>query len=100
MMFNPKKETPLLSLQFLTRFPQYPCVVWCDLMKCGRLTQQEVNDYCDLMHSIFKKSPMSVAVLVAPYLVSEKVAGYRGELRTFGMLVSAHFRLLVISILL
>ncbi|CAL1172840.1 unnamed protein product [Cladocopium goreaui] len=75
------KEQISLADRFLTRFPQYPCVVWCDLMKCGRLTQQEVNDYCDLMHSIFKKSPMSVAVLVAPYLVSEKVAGYRGELR-------------------
>ena len=96
MMFNPKKETPLLSPAVLDSISSIPL---CGLMKCGRLTQQEVNDYCDLMHSIFKKSPMSVAVLVAPYLVSEKVAGYRGELRTFGMLVSAHFRLLVISIL-
>lgn len=71
------------SLQFLARFHQCPVVVWCDLMKCGRLTGTEVHDFCEVLATIIKRNPgKTAAIVVAPFLISEKVAGYRGELRT------------------
>lgn len=51
-------------------------------MKCGRLTGQEVSDFSEILVTILKKNQNSVALVIAPYLISEKVAGYRGELRT------------------
>lgn len=51
-------------------------------MKCGRMTGGDVNDLAETMVTIFKKSPQNtVALVIAPYLVSEKVGDYRGELR-------------------
>ena len=69
------------TLQFLVRHPQSPVICWVDLMKCGRVTGQEVNDISETIAAILKKNPNSVALVVAPYLSSEKVAGYRAELR-------------------
>ena len=69
--------------QFLVRFAPAPVIVWVDLMKCGRMTGQEVNDFAEVLHAVFKKNPRSVAIVIAPFLVSEKVAGYRAELRSF-----------------
>ena len=52
-------------------------------MKCGRLTGSEVHDFCETLSTIIKKNPAkTAAIVVAPFLISEKVAGYRGELRT------------------
>ena len=45
------------------------------------MTGQEVNDMSEVISGIFKKNSRAVAFVVAPYLVSEKVAGYRGQLR-------------------
>lgn len=46
------------------------------------MTGSEVDEISDLLSTILKKRPSrSVAIAVAPFLVSEKVAGYRGELR-------------------
>lgn len=57
-------------------------IIWCDLMKCGRMTGGDVNDFAETMAAIFKKNPQNtVALVIAPYLVSEKVGDYRGELR-------------------
>ena len=71
------------ALQFLTRFPEMPVIVWCDLMKCGRMTSGEMDEFATLWHHVLhKRSKSAVAIIVAPYLVSEKHAGYRGQLRT------------------
>ena len=75
-MFNPAFP------QFLVRYAPSPAIVWVDLMKCGRMTGQEVNDFAEVLSAIFKKSPRSVALVIAPYLISEKLAGYRAELRS------------------
>jgi hypothetical protein len=48
------------------------------------MTGSEVNDFAELLACIFKKHPQTVAMVIGPYLVSEKVQGYRGELRTSG----------------
>lgn len=50
-------------------------------MKCGRLTGQEVSDFSEAIAAILKKNPNSAALVIAPYLTSENVAGYRAELR-------------------
>ena len=52
-------------------------------MKCGRMTGSEVNEFGEALATIMKKNPgKSVAVAIAPFLVSERVSGYRAQLRT------------------
>ena len=66
----------------LTRFPEHPLVLWCDLMKRGRMTGSDVDEMSDILATILKKRPgKAVCLVISPYLVSEKVQGYRGELR-------------------
>ena len=81
-MFELNVLNPTWSLQFLQRYPDMPMVVWCDLMKCGRMTATEIDEFATLLsttlHSRYKSS---AAVVIAPYLVSEKRQGYRGQLR-------------------
>ena len=81
-MFELNVLNPTWSLQFLQRYPDMPMVVWCDLMKCGRMTATEIDEFATLLsttlHSRYKSS---AAVVIAPYLVSEKQQGYRGQLR-------------------
>lgn len=68
----------------IARFPEQPVVLWCDLMKRGRMTGAEVDEMSDLLATILKKrSTKSVAIVVAPYLVSEKIGSYRTQLRHF-----------------
>lgn len=52
-------------------------------MKCGRCSNQELNEFSELLSAGLAKRPhASVAIVVAPWLCSEKVCnGYRGELR-------------------
>ena len=70
------------ALQFLQRFPDLPVVVWCDLMKCGRMTTTEMDEFSTLLnHILHARYTNSIAIVVAPYLVSEKHQGYRGQLR-------------------
>ena len=59
-------------------------IVWLDFTKSGRVSNVDLNDYCDLVAMILKKKPQSSAALVVcPFLVSEKVSnGQRGEIRT------------------
>ena len=72
-----------MPLQFLTRHPAQPVVVWCDLMKRGRMTGTELDEVSEQLALVLKKRPSdSMALVIAPYLVSEKVDGYRGEMRT------------------
>ena len=57
-------------------------IVWCDLMKCGRLTSGEIDEFATLMASVLHSRYISsAAIVIAPYLVSEKQQGYRGQLR-------------------
>ena len=51
-------------------------------MKCGRPTQNEMNEFCELVHSVLsRKQQLGVCIMLAPFLVSEKQSGYRGQLR-------------------
>lgn len=61
-------------------------LIWCDLSKLGRVSNNELNNLTDLIANIVKKKPVdSVAFLVAPVLCSEKISnGLRGERRLFG----------------
>lgn len=69
-------------VQMALRYPEHPLIVWCDLMKRGKMTGSEVDEMSDFVATILKKRPTkSVAIVVAPFLVSEKVGGYRGEIR-------------------
>ena len=71
-----------VPLQFLQRYHDVPCIVYCDLMKCGRPTQNEMNEFCELIHAVLsKKQETGVCIMLAPFLVSEKQSGYRGQLR-------------------
>ena len=66
-------------------------IVWLDFTKYGKVSGGDLNDLCDLLNMILGRKPQrSVAVVLAPYLISEKTqhAGARGELRT----VSAKIR--------
>lgn len=72
-----------MPLQVLTRHPEQPLIVWCDLMKRGRMNGTELDEISEQLALVLKKRPTdSVALVIAPYLVSEKVDGYRGEMRT------------------
>ena len=71
----------LPTLQFLMRYPELPTIVWCDMMKCGRTTMSEIDEMVTLMAHVLHKRPKGVGILIAPFLVSEKQAGYRGQLR-------------------
>ena len=52
-------------------------------MKCGRPTNNDLNDMTELVHLILsRKQQKGICVMIAPYLVSEKHSGYRGQLRT------------------
>jgi len=59
-------------------------VVWLDFTKYGKVTGTDLNDCCDLVARILGKKPQkTVAVVIGPYLVSEKVQNnMRGEIRT------------------
>lgn len=66
----------------LARFPEHPVIVWCDLMKRGRMTGSDVDEMSDVLSTILKKRPgKAVGLVIAPFLVSERVQGYRAELR-------------------
>ena len=72
-----------IFMQAMVRNPSGPIIVWCDLMKAGRLTGNDVNDYVELIGGVLNKGgPRATAIVVAPFLTSEKVtSGHRGELR-------------------
>ena len=63
------------------RFPELPTIVWCDMMKCGRTSMYEIDEFATLISHVLHKRPKGVAIVIAPFLVSEKQAGYRGQLR-------------------
>ena len=46
----------LTPLQFLTRFPDNPVVMILDLMKCGRCSNAELNEYTELLAHGLKKT--------------------------------------------
>ncbi|CAK9003468.1 unnamed protein product [Durusdinium trenchii] len=77
------KDQQSLMDRFLSRFPDTPTIIYADLMKCGRCSNQELNEFSELLSAGLAKRPhASVAIVVAPWLCSEKVCnGYRGELR-------------------
>lgn len=58
-------------------------IVWLDFTKYGKLSGCDLNDTCDLLASILSRKPqVSVAIILSPYLVSERTAnGLRGEIR-------------------
>lgn len=59
-----------------------PMIVWCDLMKCGRMSATELDEYATLLGTTLRsRYRSSAAVVVAPFLVSERHQGYRGQLR-------------------
>ena len=65
------------------RFPEMPVVVWADMMKCGRPTNNETDEYATLLSHVLHKRPKNaVGVIIAPFLVSANQQGYRGQLRT------------------
>ncbi|CAK9051467.1 Uncharacterized protein SCF082_LOCUS28243 [Durusdinium trenchii] len=80
---GPVKDQLNLLERFLTRSPGSPTILWCDLMKCGRLTATDVHDFGETLSTALNKRPeSSCAIVVAPHLTSEKVLhGHRGELR-------------------
>lgn len=52
-------------------------------MKCGRMASSEIDDFSGIISSILhSRYKASIAMVIAPYLVSEKQPGYRGQLRT------------------
>ena len=57
--------------------------MWLDLMKAGRVGKEELNLYADLLSVAMQARPtLCCAIIIAPYLISEKVAnGMRGEIR-------------------
>ena len=70
------------ALQFLQRYPDMPTIVWCDMMKCGRMTANEIDEFGNLLSSaLHARYKSSAAIVIAPYLVSERQSGYRGQLR-------------------
>ena len=75
--------SPLTLVQFLVKTAGTPTILWCDFMKCGRLNNTDVNDMAELLTvGLHKRPEQSCAVVIAPYLTSEKVTnGHRGELR-------------------
>ena len=54
-----------------------------DLMKVGRVGKEEMNCFADLLEIVMQSRPeTSCGLLIAPYLISEKVTnGLRGEVR-------------------
>lgn len=58
-------------------------IVWLDFTKYGKLSGCDLNDTCDLLSSILSRKPQhSVAVVISPFLVSERTRnGVRGEIR-------------------
>lgn len=61
-------------------------LVWCDLTKLGRVSNNDLNNAIDLISNALTKNPTkSVAFVLAPHLVSERVTnGLRGERRKHG----------------
>lgn len=57
--------------------------MWVDLMKIGRVGQQELNNLVDLLGVALHSRPTaSCAIIIAPFLISEKVSnGLRGEVQ-------------------
>ncbi|CAL1147634.1 unnamed protein product [Cladocopium goreaui] len=61
-----------------------PVVAWADMMKCGRPTNNETDEYATLLSHVLHKRPKNaVGVIIAPFLVSANQQGYRGQLRTW-----------------
>ncbi|CAK8990644.1 unnamed protein product [Durusdinium trenchii] len=74
------KDQLEIVTQFLQRFPDLPCIIWCDLMKCGRMTATEMDEFTTVInHVLHTRYKASAAVVIAPFLVSEKHQGYRGQ---------------------
>lgn len=72
----------LEAAQWITKNPDAPVIVWVDLMKLGRCSGSEVDSMSELInHAISKRPQASCAVVIAPYLTSEKCRQYRNELR-------------------
>jgi hypothetical protein len=61
-------------------------VAWADLTKMGRLGNKDLNYAVTVVHQALSKQPSkSIALILAPHLVSEKVSnGQRGEIRYLG----------------
>ncbi|CAK9073476.1 unnamed protein product, partial [Durusdinium trenchii] len=67
--------------KFIRENDARPIVMWVDLMKIGRVGQQELNNLVDLLGVALHSRPTaSCAIIIAPFLISEKVSnGLRGE---------------------
>lgn len=59
-------------------------IIWLDFTKYGKLTGSDLNDTCELLSLFLSKKPQkTVAVVLAPFLTSERVPnGVRGEIRS------------------
>lgn len=60
-------------------------IAWLDWTKYGTLSNNDLNDYIELMALIMKRKPLkSCGIVICPYMVSEKTGtgGLRGEIRT------------------
>lgn len=58
-------------------------IVFCDLMKNGRMSISDIDETCGLLsHALNTKTGTAVALVIAPYLISDKMKGYRDQLRT------------------
>ena len=75
-------------LQFINELAKHRSwegtIVWLDFTKYGKITGTDLNDSCDLLSMIMGRKPQqTVAIVIAPFLASEKVQnGLRGEIRT------------------
>lgn len=63
--------------------PPTPLVVWADLTKFGRMGNKDLNFVAAVIKKAISKQPSkSVALVVCPHLISERVGGdQRGEVR-------------------
>ena len=80
------KTLQFLSAHKKTSGPPAGIVFWADLTKFGRLATCDLNFVVTSLATCLAKSPANaIGFVLAPHLVSEKVAGgHRGEIRTLG----------------
>lgn len=58
-------------------------LVWCDYMKCGRLSVADLNNTTELIKRALEAAPEDAcAFLLGPQLTSERRGSLRDELRT------------------
>ena len=67
--------------------PPTPLVVWADLTKFGRMASKDLNFVAAVIKKAISKQPTkSVALVVSPHLISERVGGdQRGEVRSLDL---------------